>query len=72
MTVEEFFFMVLAWIVGSVVSGVILGFMADRFIIRKIMGNEEVKDFIQVFREAKEYLKKILENQKEAQNEAKG
>ncbi len=67
MTVEEFLFMVLAWIVGSVVSGVILGFMADRFIIRKIMGNEEVQDALQLFRDGKEYLKKILENQKEAQ-----
>lgn len=66
MTITEFLFMILAWVIGSLISAVILGIMADRFIVRKIMGNEEVQDFIKLFREGKEYLKKILENQKDA------
>jgi len=63
MTIEEFFFMILAWVIGSVLSAIIIGIMADRFIIRKIIQNEEVQDLIKLFREGKEHLKKILENQ---------
>jgi len=38
--------------------------LADRLVIRKIMRNKDVQDAIQLFREGKEYLKEILENQK--------
>ncbi len=65
MSIEEFLFMILAWVIGSILSAVILGFMADRFIIRKIMANEEIQDLVKLFREGKEHLKRILENQKE-------
>ena len=64
MSIEEFFFMILAWVIGSILSAVILGFVADKFIIRKIMQNEDVQDLLQLFREGKKYLKEILENQK--------
>lgn len=67
MTIEEFLFMILAWVIGSIFSAVILGFMVDRFIIRKVMANEEVQGFFGLFRQLLEYLKKILENQKKSE-----
>ena len=64
MSVEEFLFMIAAWVIGSIVSAVILGFMADKFIIKRVMANKDVQDLITLFREGKNHLREILENQK--------
>ena len=61
---EEFLCLLLLYIIGTVVSMVITGILADRLVIRRVMRNEEVQDFMKLFREGKEYLKEILENQK--------
>lgn len=68
MSPEEFLMLFFVWILGSIVGTtfglIITGFLADRFVIRKILQNEEVQDLINLFREGKAYLKEILENQK--------
>ena len=67
MSIEQFFFMVASWVLGSIISIVVVGIIIDKFIIKKIMKNEDVKDLIELFREGKEQLRKILENQKKKQ-----
>jgi hypothetical protein len=56
--------MLLLWAGGTVLGLIITGLLADRLVIRKIMQNKDVKDALQLFRDGKEYLKQILENQK--------
>jgi len=64
MTMEEAVIMLLLWAGGTVLGLIITGLLADRLVIRKIMQNKDVKDALQLFRDGKEYLKQILENQK--------
>lgn len=64
MTPEEFFFMICAWVVGSVISSIIVGFMTDKFVIKRIMKNQDVLDLISLFRDGKDYLRQVLEEQK--------
>jgi phosphopantetheine adenylyltransferase len=64
MSIEQFLFMIAAWVVGSIISAVVVGIMTDKFVIKKIMKNEDVNDLIELFREGKEYLRELLENQK--------
>lgn len=51
------------YIIGTLLSLLITGFLANKLVIKKIMANEDVQDLIKLFREGKELLKKILENQ---------
>jgi len=64
MSVEEWIAMFFLWVFGTIAGLVITGLLADRLVIRKIIRNEEVQDLITLFREGKDYLKTILENQK--------
>lgn len=48
---------------------IITGLLADRLIVRRIMRNKDVQDAIQLFRDSKEYLKQILQNQKKKREE---
>jgi len=64
MAPEEFLTLFLLWVIGTVAGLVITGMLADRLVIRKIMRNKDIQDLIQLFREGKDYLRKILENQK--------
>jgi len=52
------------YIFGTLLSLVITGFLVNRLVIKKVMDNPEVQDLIRLFKEGKEQLKKILENQK--------
>jgi hypothetical protein len=61
---EEAIIMLLLWAGGTVLGLIITGLLADRLVIRKIMQNKDVKDALQLFRDGKEYLRQILENQK--------
>jgi hypothetical protein len=61
---EEAIIMLLLWAGGTVLGLIITGLLADRLVIRKIMQNKDVKDALQLFRDGKEYLREILENQK--------
>ena len=64
MNVLEILFIFLVYIVGTLLSLIITGLLVDRLVIRKVMRNKDVQDLIKLFREGKEALKKILENQK--------
>ena len=64
LSIEQFFFMVASWVLGSIISAVVVGIIIDKFIIKKIWKNEDVKDLLELFREGKDQLRKILENQK--------
>jgi len=57
--------MLLLWVSGTVLGLIITGLLADRLVIRKIIRNKDIQDAIQLFRDAKEYLRQILENQKQ-------
>ncbi len=62
--IEQFLFMVATWVIGSIISAVVVGIIIDKFIIKKILKNEDVKDVLELFRQGKDQLHKILENQK--------
>ena len=64
MSPVDFVLWIMAMIVGGVVSSIIIGLMTDKFVIKRIMQNEDVKDIILLFREGKEHLRQLLENQK--------
>jgi uncharacterized membrane-anchored protein YhcB (DUF1043 family) len=71
MTIEEAIIMLLLWASGTVLGLIITGLLADRLVIRKIMQNKDVQDALQLFRDAKDYLRQILENQKAKKHEEK-
>jgi uncharacterized membrane protein YesL len=71
MTIEEAIIMLLLWASGTVLGLIITGLLADRLVIRKIMRNKDVQDALQLFRDGKEYLRQILENQKAKKHEEK-
>jgi hypothetical protein len=52
------------YIFGTLLSLIITGFLVNRLVIKKIMQNKDVQDLITLFKDGKEQLKKILENQK--------
>ena len=64
MDVLDVLFIFIVYIFGTLLSLVITGFLVNRLIIKKVMANKEVQDLITLFKEGKEQLKKILENQK--------
>lgn len=64
MNVLDIAFMFIVYIGGTLLSLIITGFLVNRIIIKKIMANEDVQDLIRLFREGKEQLRQILENQK--------
>jgi uncharacterized membrane-anchored protein YhcB (DUF1043 family) len=64
MSIEEAVIILLLWAGGTVLGLIITGLLADRLVIRKIMRNKDVQDALQLFRDAKDYLRQILENQK--------
>ncbi len=54
----------LTWALGGIIILLLnVAFFGD--LIETVMKNEEVQDLIKLFREGKEHLKRILENQKE-------
>jgi uncharacterized membrane-anchored protein YhcB (DUF1043 family) len=71
MTIEEAIIMLLLWASGTVLGLIITGLLADRLVIRRIMQNKDVQDALQLFRDAKDYLRQILENQKAKKHEEK-
>ncbi len=69
MTIEEFLALFLLWVSGTIVGLIITGLLVDRLVIRKIMKNKDVQDTLQLFRDAREYLREILENQKKQRSD---
>lgn len=64
MNIQEVLFIFLVYIFGTLLSLVITGFLVNRLVIRKVMQNKDIQDIIRLFREGKEYLRELLENQK--------
>ena len=52
------------YIIGTLLSLIITGFLVNKLVIKKVMANPDIQDLIKLFHEGKELLKKILENQK--------
>jgi hypothetical protein len=61
MNIPEF---LIVYVFGTLISIVITGLMVNKFVIKKILQNPDIQDLITLFRESKDALKKILENQK--------
>jgi hypothetical protein len=55
------------YIFGTLLSLIITGLLVNKLVIKKIMQNKDVQDLIRLFKEGKEQLKKILENQRHEQ-----
>jgi len=64
MSIPEFLIILLVYVFGTLISIVITGLMINKFVIKKILQNKDIQDLITLFREGKDALKKILENQK--------
>jgi nitrate reductase gamma subunit len=64
LNVLDIAFIFIVYIIGTLLSLIITGLLVNRLVIKKVMANEDVKDLIRLFREGKEQLRQILENQK--------
>jgi len=67
MSLIEMLQVFIVYIIGSLLSLVITGLLVNKFVIKKIMANKDVQDVIKLFRDGKELLKELLENQKHEQ-----
>jgi len=56
----------LVYVIGALISLVITGFMVNKFVIKKIMENEDIQDIVRLVKEGKDALKDIVENQNHA------
>jgi MFS family permease len=52
------------YVVGSIITLIVTGFLADRFVLKRIMRNKDVKETLELFKEGRELLKEIVEEQK--------
>jgi hypothetical protein len=55
------------YIFGTLLTLIITGFLVNRLVIKKVMQNKDVQDLITLFKDGKEQLRRILENQKHEQ-----
>ena len=69
MDVWDIAFIFIVYIIGTLLSLIITGLLVNKLVIKKIMRNKDVQDLIKLFREGKEYLQQILENEKHGQQE---
>jgi hypothetical protein len=58
---EEFFYLIITWLVGSIIGSTVVAIVTNKFIIPKIMKHKDVNDTIQVLKDIQEYLKDIRE-----------
>lgn len=52
------------YIIGTLLSLIITGFLVNKLVISKIMANPDVQDVLRLVKEGKDALKEIVENQK--------
>jgi len=57
-------FMFTVYIIGSLLSLILTGFLVNKLVIKKILANPDVQDILKLIKEGKDHLKEILENQK--------
>lgn len=65
----NFFSTLAAYVFGTAISAIVLGYMLDHFVIKKIVQNKDVQDLLKLFHELKEHAnliekKLILEEEK--------
>lgn len=60
----------LGFIFGTLVSAIITGLLINRFVIKKIMQNQDIKDIIRLIRETKDEMMKHNQNGKKTLPEA--
>jgi hypothetical protein len=48
---------------STIIGLVVTGLLADRLVVRRIMRNKDVQDVIRLFRQGKDLLSKVLEEQ---------
>ena len=61
MNLTDFLANLALWVFGPVLSVIITGLLFDRFVIRRVMKNKDIQDLIRLFREGKERLEKLIE-----------
>jgi uncharacterized membrane protein (DUF106 family) len=61
---------VLAFILGTLLSAIITGLLINRFVVKKIMENKDVKDIVKLIRDTKDEIMKHNENGKKTLPEA--
>ena len=54
----------LGFIFGTLVSAIITGLLINRFVVKKIMQNQDIKDIIRLIRETKDEMMKHNQNGK--------
>jgi hypothetical protein len=52
------------YLIGTLLSLIVTGLLVNKLVIKKVMQNKDVQDLLTLFRESKDTLKKILQNQK--------
>lgn len=65
MDVWEIISVLLVSTMGTLLGLIITGLLVNKLVVKKIMQNEDIQDIIKLFREGKDYLREILENQKD-------
>lgn len=63
MSLSDVLFMFIVYIIGTLFSLVITGFLVNKLVIKKILANPDVQDILKLIKEGKDALKGILENQ---------
>jgi hypothetical protein len=63
---QTFFETLGAYVVGTVISAIALGFLIDKFIIKKVMGNKDVKRLLDLLPRIEDKLDRILEEKNHA------
>jgi len=61
---------VLAFILGTLLSAVITGLLINRFVIKRIMENKDIKDIVKLIRDVKNEMMKHNQNGKNTLPEA--
>jgi len=60
----QWFLNLINFALGFLIGSIITGWFTIKVVMPKITQNKEVQELLTLFREAKQYLKEILENQK--------
>jgi len=66
MDLLEFFLTLAIYVLGTTISAVVMGFMVNKFVVKKIMANKDVQDIVKLIRETKDEIMKHNENGKKS------
>ena len=66
MLLFDILFIFIVYIIGTLLSLILTGFLVNKLVIKKILANPDVQDILKLIKEGKDYLKDIVENQNNA------